>query len=150
MRYLSKTLGLRIQELIAPLATKSSSYQLYYMYAARFYLLLRGISLKKACEKAEQFRASLKGNISIKQSEVADSALILPDISVHLAVISYSRKKCEEFIQEYSSVSEISTMISQTLDTVLKLGVEEGGDVVVAWEPMAGRYGGYRPIVADE
>jgi GAF domain-containing protein len=146
MRYLNKTLGLRIQEMIAPLTTKSSSYQLYYMYASRFYLVLRGISLKKACEKAEQFRVNLSGSISLKQSEVADSVLILPDISVHLAVTSYSREKCEEFLQEYSSVSEISVMIGQTLDAILKMGIAEGGDVVMAWNPKAGGFGGYRPL----
>jgi hypothetical protein len=145
MRHLNRTLGLRIQEMIAPLTTKSSSYQLYYMYASRFYLFLRGISLKKACEKAEQFRVSLSGNISLKQSEVADSVLILPDITVHLAVTSYSREKCAEFLQEYSSEAEISAMISQTLDTELKLGVEEGGNVVIAWDPKIARFGGYGP-----
>lgn len=144
MRYLNKTIGLRIQELIAPLITKSTNCQLYYIYADRFYLILRGIPLEKAREKAEQFRASLEGSISIKRSEASESLLILPNISIHLAVLSYTREKLEEFLQSYSSVSEIGAMINQTLDVVLKLGTEEGDNVVMTWDRDYGGTGGFR------
>ncbi|GHO94483.1 hypothetical protein KSF_045310 [Reticulibacter mediterranei] len=134
MRHLSKAIGLRIQEYIVSLVTRSANCQLYYMYANRFYLILRGISLEKACEIAGKLQRSLSGNISLKRSEVADSVLIIPDITVHLAVSSYKREKLRQLLEESSSVVDISTKISQQLDSVLKQGLDEGGKVIKAYD----------------
>jgi GGDEF domain-containing protein len=143
IRYLNKAIGVRIQELIPAFVTKSTNCQFYYMYGDRFYLILRNISLEKALEKAEQYRLSLGRGISIKHPDGSES--VFPDITVHLAVTSYKRDKLEEFLQEYPSIAGISAMIYQALDTVLKLGIEEGGNVVMAWQPDKGAYGRWSP-----
>ncbi|WP_165423646.1 MerR family transcriptional regulator [Ktedonosporobacter rubrisoli] len=145
MRNLTRTLGHRIQELLAPLITKSFNCQLYYMHANRFYLILRDFSLEDAREKAERLRVSLDGSIAIKQTDLADNILILPHITVHLAVTSYTQAKLRAFLTEYASLTEISTMLSQTLDVVLKLGTDEGGNTVVAWNPRLGSYFPWQP-----
>jgi hypothetical protein len=136
MRHLSKTIGLRIQEYIISLVTRSANCQLYYMYANRFYLILRGFPLEKAREVAAKLRRSLSGNIALKRSEVADSALIIPDITVHLAVSSYKREKLHQLLEESSSVVDISTKISQQLDSGLKQGLDEGGNTIIAFDPI--------------
>ncbi|GHO53964.1 MerR family transcriptional regulator [Ktedonobacter robiniae] len=144
IRLLDRAIGLRIQELIAPLTTRASQCYLYHMYADRFYLILRGYSREKACAKAEQFKVNLARSIAVHQHVAADSALVISEVSAHLAVTSYSHTKLSEFLQEYSSAAEVSAMISQTLDAVLKLGIGEGGNVVMAWNPDAENgIGGY-------
>ncbi|GHO43803.1 MerR family transcriptional regulator [Ktedonospora formicarum] len=143
MRQLNKAIGLRIQELMASLTTRASQCQLYYMYADRFYMLLRGYTRDQACEKAEQIRLSLEGSIAIQQSEAVDSTLVIPGISAHLAVTSYSRSKLSELLEEYTSTTEISSIINHTLDVILKLGVDEGGNVIMAWNSHVGSIGGY-------
>jgi GGDEF domain-containing protein len=135
MRHLSKTVGLRIQEYIVSLVTRSANCQLYYMYANRFYLILRGFSLEKAREVAEKLQRSLSGSISLRRSEISDSVLIIPDITVHLAVSSYRGEKLRQMLEEASSVVDISTKISQQLDSALKLGLDQGGNVIIAFDP---------------
>jgi DNA-binding transcriptional MerR regulator/GGDEF domain-containing protein len=135
MRHLSKTVGLRLQEYIISLVTRYASCQMYYMYASRFYLILRGFSLEKAREVAEKLQRSLSGSISLRRSEISDSVLIIPDITVHLAVSSYRGEKLRQMLEEASSVVDISTKISQQLDSALKLGLDQGGNVIIAFDP---------------
>jgi hypothetical protein len=135
MRHLSKAIGLRIQEYIISLVTRSANCQLYYMYANRFYLILRGFSLEKAREVAGKLQRSLSGNIALKRSEVADSALIIQDITIHLAVTSYKREKIYQMLEGAHSVVDISTKISQQLDSSLKQGLDKGGNVIIAYDP---------------
>lgn len=120
---------------------------MYYMYANRFYLILRGFSLEKAREVAVKLQRSLSGNISLKQSEVADSILIIPNITVHLGVSSYRREKLDQMLEAYSSVVDISTKISQELDSALKLGLDEGGNVIISFDPA---FAGFKPLVLTE
>lgn len=144
IRLLDRAIGLRIQELIISLTTRASQCHLYHMYADRFYVIMRGFSREKASAKAEQFRVNLTKSIAVHQHVAADSALTISEVSAHLAVTSYSRAKLSEFLQEYSSATEVSAMISQTLDAVLKLGIGAGGNVVMSWNPDAENgIGGY-------
>jgi DNA-binding transcriptional MerR regulator len=145
IKHLNKRIGLRLQELVASLITWSTNCQLYYIYADRFYLVLRDISLEKTREKAEEIRKSLEGNLSIKQSDIANTVLILPDITVHLAVTSYKYNKLSEFLQVYASIADISAKISQELDAMLKMGMDEGGNVVMTWGDVSGGFSRWSP-----
>jgi GAF domain-containing protein len=145
IRHLNKTVGLRIQEYITSLVTRSASCQLYYMFTDRFYLILQGFSLDKAREIAVKLQRSLSGNISLKPSEVSDSILIIPDIKVHLAVGSYRRKKLNQMLEEYASVVDISTKISQELDVGLKQGLDEGGNVIISFDPAFATFRRWKP-----
>src|SRR5262249_51367604 len=142
IRHLNKTVGLRIQEYITSLVTRSASCQLYYMFTDRFYLILQGFSLDKAREIALKLQRSLSGNISLKPSEVSDSILIIPNLTVHLAVGSYRRKKLNQMLEEYASVVDISTKISQELDVGLKQGLDERGNVIISFDPA---FAAFRP-----
>ncbi len=140
MRQISRAMGLRIQEIVASLVTRSTDCQMYYMFANRYYLMLKGISLNRTRLTAEQLRANLKGNISLKQSDVSDSVLIVSDITVHLAVSSYPNAKLRQFLEAYPSIADISSKISQELDYVLKMGTDEQGDVVVSFDYESKRF----------
>jgi hypothetical protein len=96
---------------------------------------LRGFSLEKAREVARKLQRSLSGSISLRRSEISDSVLIVPDITVHLAVSSYRGEKLRQMLEEASSVVDISTKISQQLDSALKLGLDEGGNVIITYDP---------------
>ena len=52
-----------------------------------------------------------------------------------------SHKKLREFfeVEEYTTI-DISAILYRTLDSVLKLGMDEGGDVVYAWNPDAATF----------
>ena len=135
MRHLSKVVGLRIQEHLISLVTRYASCQMYYMYASRFYFILRGFSLEKAREVAAKLQRSLSGSIALRRSEISDSVLIIPDITVHLVVCSYQGKKLRQMLEESSSVVDVSTKISQQLDSGLKQGLDEGGNTIIAYDP---------------
>jgi hypothetical protein len=140
MKEMSKTIGQRIQDLIVSFVTRSADCHLYYMFANRYYLILRGISLNKTRQTAEQLRRNLEGNISIKQSNTFDSILIIPAISVHLAVSSYPFTKLHEFVDIYPFVADISSKIIHELDAMLKMGVDEHGNVVMSFDPETKSY----------
>jgi len=145
IRHLNKTVGLRIQEYITALVTRSASCRLYYMFADRFYLILRGFSLDKAREIAVKLKRSLSGNLSLKPSEVSDSILIIPNITVHLAVSSYRREKLNQMLEEFSSAVDISTKLSQELDSALKQGLDEGGNVIISFDPTFAAFKPWKP-----
>jgi len=145
MRHLNKTVGLRIQEYITSLVTRSASCRLYYMFADRFYIILRGFSLENAREIAVKLQRSLSGNLSLKPSEVSDSILIIPNITVHMAITSYKREKLDQMLEEYSSVVDISTKITQELDSALKLGLDEGGNVIISFDPAFAAFKRWEP-----
>ena len=146
MRQISKAMGLRIQEIVASLVTRSTNCQMYYMFANRYYLILKGISLSKSRMIAEQLRTSLEGNISLKQSDVSDSVLIVPDISVHLAISSYPLTKLRQFLKIYLTIADISSKISQELDYVLKTGTDEHGNVVMSFDYETKRFMRWSPV----
>ncbi len=140
MRHLSKAMGLRIQELILSLVTKSSNCTLYYMYAGRFYIVLQSMALEKVRDKAKIFKRSLDGRIAITLSDIADKLLIIPNITVHVAINSYRHTKLVEYLREYTTVADACVRIYQDLDTVLKMGTDEGGNVIMSWDPEARVY----------
>lgn len=136
MRDLNKAVGLRIQELLPAIFSNYVDCKLYRIYADRYYLLLKNISIDQARKKAEQLRQNLSGPISIEQPPYRDSTLVLPDITVHLGVTSYTYTKLADFLRrpQYPSVADISAMMAHTLDLSLKMGIDEGGDVVISWD----------------
>jgi hypothetical protein len=130
MQQLSKAIGKRIENLIVSLITLSANCRVYYMYNGRFYLVLREIPLTITQEKAEVLRRNISGNILLE-----NTSLIVPDITVRLGVTSYKRTKLKELLQRYGSVVDVCARLSQDLDTVLKMGMDEGGNIVISWEP---------------
>ncbi len=147
LRNLNKVIGVRIRDLLPALFTNYLSCKLYHIYAGRYYLFLRDFSLEKTKSNAERLRIALKGSIAVKQSDVPGGTLMLPDISVHLGVTHYSYDKLLDFLiaSQMRSNAEISSTLYHSLDFVLKLGIDTGGDTVYAWNPIARTFAPYQP-----
>lgn len=152
---LSRVVGLRIQRQLRALFTNSTDCKFYHIYADRFYLLLNGISLEEARTKAELLRQTLSDSyqidalhFSIEQPRPSESMLILPDITVRLGVGSYTYMKLKEILQRFSSntaLASTAAMITASLDGMLKVGQDEGGKVIISWDPKIWGYRRWSP-----
>ncbi len=144
MRNLGREVGQRVQEQLRVLFTEHVDCRLYHVYADRFYLLLKGISLEQAREKAKRIKLILKGpyqldalHPSIEEPTRPDSMHVL-SVSVRLGVTSYPYVKLEDLLQRYTAataVANVRATISRDLDRALEKGRIDGGDVVISWEP---------------
>jgi len=145
---LNKALGLRIRDLLPALFMNYASYKLYHIYAGRYYLLLRDLSLEKTKTSAERLRKGLAASpITIKQPDLPSSSLTLPDIFVHIGVTWYPNEKLAEFLGpiQTPSLANVSSTFYRSLDLVLKLGADSGGNIVFAWDPITRTYAPYQP-----
>jgi hypothetical protein len=147
LQNLHKAVGLRIWGLLPALFSNVTDCNLYYMYAGRFNLLLRGFSLEKTRNKAERLKKALEGSILLKQSDLPGGSLIIPGLSVHLAVTWYAPAKLAEFLDptQNRSVADVSSTIYHTLDFALKSGINEGGNVIISWDQATRMYLPYLP-----
>lgn len=143
MRNLSRAIGLRIQGQFRGIFRQHTDYQLYHIYADRYYLLLKAMPLDEAREKAERIRQALEGSyyidaqrISPDQPTPAESMLDIPLVTTRLAVTSYTREKLEEVLRRYpatTNVAEVRAKIINALDEGLEKGRNEGGNAVISW-----------------
>ena len=145
LRNLQKTIGQRIRDLLPALFTRYVDCSLYHIYAGRFYLFLRDFSLDVSKRNAFRLKDALEGSIAIKLPDALGRTIIIPNVSLHMAVGWYSYEKLKEFfeIEEYNVV-DISAILYRTLDSVLKLGMDEGGNIVYAWNPAAATFTAYQ------
>jgi MerR HTH family regulatory protein/GAF domain len=145
LRNLQKTIGQRIRDLLPALFTRYVDCKLYHIYAGRFYLFLRNFSLDVSKRNAERLKRALEGNIAIKLPDMLGRTIIIQNVSLHLAVGWYSYEKLKEFleIEQYHAVADVSATIYRSLDSVLKLGMDDGGDVIYAWDPGTESFSAY-------
>ncbi len=142
-RNLSKALGDRIREQMGLLFGKQTDYKIYYSYADRFYLMLKGTSLERAREIAEKLREALKGNypVSIMSTSLDQprNKVELKDITVRLGVTSYKHTKLYEVLQRYPLEARIADVragsVLYFLDVALNSGKQKGGNVIVSYYP---------------
>jgi len=139
-RNLSREVGLRLNGELRTFFTKGRDYQLYHAYAGRFYLLLKNTPHEEAQVFAEHLRNTLRGpyqvdalRISIEQPTLPGGTLVLPNVTVRLAVTSYKYTTLKEFFQKYYEATAISALINLALEDGLKLGEDKGGNVVISW-----------------
>ena len=142
-RNLSRTIGLQVKEMLQTLITKHTDCKLYHIYACRFYLLLKGIPLEQARAKAEAMRQALEGRITIEQPTPPPRPIVLQDVTIRLGVLSYTYKKLEENLvsdNPVDIVAEVRAKIARALDIALNMGKDEGGNVVISWDPDIGGF----------
>jgi hypothetical protein len=108
--------------------------------------MLKGVSLDLARNQAERLRQALKEpyhidalRTAIDESTRPVNMVEIPDITVRIAITSYIYTKLEEFLQrpKYSTVNDVIPRIVNPLDEALKVGKDEGGDVVISWDPSS-------------
>lgn len=144
-RNLNREIGLRIQGHFRASVRKADACRLYHAYADRFYLMMKGFSLEEARENAEQLRKTLGVSyqidalrVSMDQPMLPDRKVALPGVTVRLGVTTYTYQILEQHLQRYpdaTAVTEMSAIIMCTLDEILKSGRDEGGNMVMFWEP---------------
>ncbi len=154
-RNLSQAVGLRIKGQLSPFEKYASS-QPYHMFADRFYLLLKGVPLDEAQIKAEQLRQALKGSYRIYGRRISSERSILPenmleliDVTVRVGVTSYSYAKLRELLQRQLaiiSVVKVRELITKELEEALNVGLREGGNVVISWDPGSWGFTVWSPL----
>jgi DNA-binding transcriptional MerR regulator/GGDEF domain-containing protein len=151
-RNLSRTIGLRVTEMVQALITKHTDCKLYHIYTDRFYLLLKGIPLEQTRAKAEAMRQALEGRITIEQPTPPSRPNVLQDVTIRLGVLSYTYKKLEENLvsgNPVDIVAEVRAKIARGLDVALNMGKDEGGNVVISWDRETGGFGRWSPKKVD-
>ena len=137
LRDLQRTLGQRIRDLLPALFSRYLDCKLYYIYSGRFYLLLHDFSLDETKQNAQRLKKALEGNVAIRRRDLLAGTQVIADVSLHLAVTWYPYEKLREFllIKPHNAIANVSSVMYWTLDSVHKLGMDEGGNVVYAWDP---------------
>ena len=119
--------------------------RLYHLNADSYCLLLKGVSLEDACNRAEVFRQALRGDYRIDARGIVagrpiprEGLLELLNVTVRLGVSSYKFWKLKEILQRYApetAVTEVRALIMHSLDFQLEIGQREGGDCIISWDP---------------
>ena len=160
MLNLSREVGLKIQGQFRAIVRKDEGGKIYHIYADRYYILMDGIDRDQAFVDAMRLRSVLRGSYlidarsdSAEQPTLPSGRLLLEKVTVRVAMTSYKYAKLEEIVRRYpreTAVAEIGAKIGSTLDDVLHLGMDRGGDVVIAWEPDKSTFTSYRSEIEAE
>ena len=140
---LSKAFGTRIEEQIGLLFDKPADCKLYHIYATRFYLLLKNVSLEQARENAEKLRQILKVNyqVSILPTSINQlrSEIEMENITVRLGVSWYEHTKFYKILNKRSietCITDVTVgVVLYYLDIALNMAKQEGGDCIISYYP---------------
>lgn len=153
-KILSRAVGLRVQGQMR-LSSKLEHRRVYHVSADRFYLILKGMPLHEARNKAAQLKATLEGEylldarrVTTGRPPIPESMLRLSDVTVRLGVTSYKPTKLKEVLGRYIpefAVVQVTGLLSQSLDQVLVQGQQEGGSCIISWEPEIWSYKLWQP-----
>jgi len=143
-RNLSSAVGQRIGRQMRALSMNPPDCKLYNAYADRYYLLLNKMSLEDARTKARLLKQALDDSyqidavrFSLEQPTPAENLLSSPRITVRLSVGSYTHAKLQEVLGRYPTTSALSSttaLILDSLDSMLKAGQDDGGNVIYSWD----------------
>ena len=144
-RNLSREVGSRIRGQLR-LFSNPAFRRLYHVNADRYNLILQGMVLEEARNRAELLRQALVGEYRIDARRIVmgrpmlpEGLLELPNVTVRLGVSSYPYKKLKEVLQRYpveTAVATLRALIMVNLDEQLEKGRREGGNCIVSWDPV--------------
>lgn len=143
VRNLTKEVGLRIRGQQS-YYTNPEHRRLYHICADRFFVLLKGIVLEEARNKAEQLRVALQGiyrveamHFSKERLMLPEGKLELPNVTVRLGVAAYPYVKLQELLQRHpadTNIADVRSQIMRDLDEILNVGQQDGGNVITSWD----------------
>jgi GGDEF domain-containing protein len=159
VRNLSRAVGLRILGQFHASIRKPETYKLYHVSGDRFYILMKGIDSDQSLQDAQRLRDALAGSYhiaglrsSIEPPILPEGMTFLSDITVRLAVTSYKYSTLLRILTKFAqgrsdaaAIIEVRRKVSSTLDDVLKLGMDKGGNVVMAWNHKRLRFVAHPP-----
>ena len=140
---LSKELGERIRNQMGLLLGKQTDYQIYHIYADRFFLVMNGRTLETAREYAEKLQDALQRNYFVSvlppsyQQPVRDR-IEIKEVTIRLGVTSYKHSKLYEVLQRFpieTQITDLGFNIFYFLELALHTGKEEGGGRIISWYP---------------
>ena len=157
-RNLSRAIGKRIEGQFRALFTPYPNCRLYHIYAGRFYLMLKGVSLETAKNQAERLRQALREpyhidalRTTLEESTRSVNMVELSTVTVRIVVTSYPFSKLEDFLRrpQYSAINDVIARIVNSLEEGLKVARDEGGDVVIAWDPDSNMFKPSSPVKGE-
>ena len=148
-RNLSREVGMRIRRQLSLLSNPDYR-KLYHVNADSYYIKLIGMPLKEARNLAWTLLNLLRGDYLIDARRVVmgrplkkEDMLELSNVTVRLGVYSYPFAKLKELLIRYAEVGPVEkarSLFLENIDVSLKLGQEEGGDVIFSWDPSTWRF----------
>jgi hypothetical protein len=104
-------------------------------------------ALEETKRNALRLKKALEGNVAIKRPDLLGGTHVIPEVSLHLAVTWYAYEKLQEFLvmKRQQTIADVSAILYRSLDSALKLGMDEGGNVMYAWDMAAKSFTVYRP-----
>lgn len=142
-RNLSREMGLRIL-MQQRFSTNPEHHKIYHIYADRFYLILKGVSLDEARSRARKLKDVLDGDYHVEARRISAERLMLPEgklelsnVTVRLGIASYPYEKLKEMLQRFSfktAEAAVRAEIMRNIDELLNLGHQEGGNVIISWD----------------
>lgn len=167
-RNIIRAVGQRIREWVK-IHSKERDIYLFYMFADRFYLLLRDVSLETTGEYAQHLWEVLRAHpylieatrVSQDQQILSGRRLSLTAVTSHLAVTGYEYEKLRSMFKLDPKAANIRARMVGSLEEGLRLGRDEGGDNVVIWDRKSEKFvahrdptiprniGGEQPIIAN-
>ncbi len=152
-RNLSREVGLRIRGKLRLLSNPNPSFRrLYHVNADRYYLLLQGMSLDEARNRAEVLRQALKGEYRLDARRVVmgrpmlpEGLLEIPNVTVRIGVSSYKYKKLQDVLHKElqkviqrnpseTAIATVRALIMFSLDEELEEGQRVGGNCIFSWD----------------
>ncbi|HTI14085.1 MAG TPA: MerR family transcriptional regulator [Dictyobacter sp.] len=142
---ISRAAGLRIHSQLRAFKDESE-YKLYHICADRFYILLDGMPLDEARAKATLLKQVLDGSYQIEplhtpggQTPLSENMITITNVTMRIGISSYTYTKIKEIVDRSSSpqsTQEARRQISGFLETVLLLGKQKGGNIILSWDPL--------------
>ncbi|MEO6891726.1 MAG: MerR family transcriptional regulator [Ktedonobacteraceae bacterium] len=132
-------------------AFTGADYKLYRILGGRLYILLKNTSLKQAQALARKLSQDLRGQYLIDpllaspgQPILPASTLAIPDITVHIGVVSYLHRKLEELFQQeqYKGAGaevEVGAEIVYALNVALSMGTL-GTGLIISWDRKENKF----------
>ena len=150
-RNLSRSVGLRIQGQLGLFSSLKSG-RLYHVRSDSYYLMLRGISLEEARSKAALLYKALSGDYRIDARRVAMGRPMVPQnmlelrgVTVRVGVPSYKFGPLKEILLRSLTEDPVAyarTVVMNNLNQSLEIGQQEGGNIIIVWDPAVL---GFRP-----
>jgi GGDEF domain-containing protein len=143
-RNLSREVGKRIQMSLM-LFSNIVYRRVYHVSASEYYLILQGVTLDEARNRAEFLRQELEGEYRFSSRYfdwgtpiLSEYMFQIPDVTVRLGVSSYSYEKLLDIFQRFNpdtAIGVVRTLIMRNFDSMLQRGQEQGGNILISWDP---------------
>ncbi len=146
LRNLVFSVGQRIQEWLDQDRTISEDIRLYRVYADRFCLLLKDVTLEQAERYACQLQKTLQDlPYQIEPARISRDQRIPPgnvialELSVRLGVTGYTFERLQQIVSKAQKVPNVRVKLTRSLDEALSVGKQAGGGNITVWDIQSGK-----------